>query len=66
MNQLWPFSTGAMLLSLPLVFGLLLFFIHLVVEFGPRALREHRVAYRPIQTRIADLMLIVRLVFSKR
>ena len=55
-----------MLLSLPLVFGLLFLFVHLVIEFGPRALREHRVAYRPIQTRIADVMLIVRLVFSRR
>jgi hypothetical protein len=55
-----------MLLSLPLVFGLLLFFVHLVIEFGPRTLRAHRVAYRPIQTRLADWLLIVRLAFTRR
>jgi hypothetical protein len=43
----------------------LLFFVHLVVEFAPCTIREHRVNYRRIQTHVADLLLIVRLAFQR-
>ena len=62
----WPFNSAwMMVLSFPFVLGALLLFIHIVVEFAPRTIRAHRVSYRPIQTRIADLVLIVRLVFQR-
>ena len=54
-----------MILSFPLLYALLLLFVHGVVEFAPRTIREHRVSYRPIQTRFADLVLICRLVFQR-
>lgn len=50
-----------MVLSFPALCGLLLLYVHAVVEFAPRSLREHRVTYRPIKTRVADWLLIVRL-----
>ena len=62
----WFLSPVWMLLSIPILFCLLLFFVHLVVEFAPRAIREHRVSYRPIQTRIADWMLIIRFAFQRK
>ena len=40
-------------------------FVHIAVEFAPRAIRAHRVSYRPIQTRVADLLLIIRLAFAR-
>lgn len=55
-----------MIMSFPLLYALLLVFVHGVVEFAPRTIREHRVSYRPIQTRIADLLLIVRLAFQRQ
>ena len=54
-----------MILSFPLLYAVLLLIVHAVVEFAPRYIREHRVSYRPIQTRIADLLLIIRLVFRR-
>ncbi len=54
-----------MALSFPLLYALLLLLVHAVVEFAPRYIRKHRVSYRPIQTRLADLVLIIRLVFQK-
>lgn len=66
MMHQWPFnSVWVMVLSFPLLFAGLLLFVHMVVEFAPRTIREHRVSYRPIQTRMADLMLIIRLVFQR-
>jgi hypothetical protein len=44
----------------------LLFLVHVVVEFAPRAIREHRVSYRPIQTRVADWILIIRFAFQRK
>ncbi|HEX8296560.1 MAG TPA: hypothetical protein VF593_09690 [Chthoniobacteraceae bacterium] len=62
----WPLnSIWAVILTLPLLFAALLLFVQVVVEVGPRSLREHRVKYRPIQTRIADLMLIIRLALQR-
>lgn len=55
-----------MILSFPLLYATLLLFVHGVVEFAPRYIREHRVSYRPIQTRVADLLLIVRLAFQRQ
>lgn len=54
-----------MVLSFPLLYAALLIFVHTVVEFAPRYIRLHRVSYRPIQTRLADLLLIIRLVFRR-
>lgn len=55
-----------MILSFPLLYAVLLLFVHGVVEFAPRYIRQHRVSYRPIQTRLADLVLIVRLAFQRQ
>ena len=66
MLQDWPLSPAWMLLSIPLLFALLLFLVHVVVEFAPRAIREHRVSYRPIQTRIADWVLIIRFALQRK
>ena len=54
-----------MVLSFPLLYAVLLLIVHAVVEFAPRYIREHRVSYRPIQTRVADLLLIVRLALRR-
>lgn len=54
-----------MLLSFPALCIVLMVYIHGTVEFAPRVIREHRVSFRPIQTRIADLLLIVRLAFQR-
>ena len=54
-----------MVLSFPLLYAVLLLIVHGVVEFAPRYIREHRVSYRPIQTRVADLLLIVRLALRR-
>ncbi len=62
----WLLSPVWMLLSIPMLFCLLLFLVHLVVEFAPRAIREHRVSYRPIQTRIADWVLIIRFALQRK
>jgi hypothetical protein len=48
-------------LSFPALCIVLLLFVHATVEFSPRTLREHRVTYRPTQTRAADWLLIFRL-----
>lgn len=66
MMQTWLNSTALMVLSFPLLYALLLLLVHVVVEFAPRYIREHRVSYRPIQTRIADLLLIIRLAFQRQ
>lgn len=63
--QAWQASPVLMALSFPLLYALLLLLVHAVVEFAPRYIRKHRVSYRPIQTRLADLVLIIRLVFQK-
>jgi hypothetical protein len=55
-----------MVLSFPLLYALLLLLVHGVVEFAPRYIREHRVSYRPIQTRLADFLLIIRLAFQRQ
>ncbi len=61
----WLSSPILMVLSFPLLYAVLLLVVHGVVEFAPRYIREHRVSYRPIQTRVADLLLIIRLVFRR-
>ena len=58
-------SPVLMVLSFPLLYAALLLLVHVVVEFAPRYIREHRVSYRPIQTRVADMLLILRLVFRR-
>lgn len=65
MMQAWHNSPILMILSFPLLYAALLLFVHGVVEFAPRYIRQHRVSYRPIQTRIADLLLIIRLAFQR-
>ncbi len=60
-----PTSPILMILSFPLLYALLLLCVHVVVEFAPHYIRQHRVSYRPIQTRVADLLLIIRLAFQK-
>ena len=62
----WLNSTTLMVLSFPLLYAVLLLFVHGVVEFAPRYIREHRVSYRPIQTRVADFLLIIRLAFQRQ
>ncbi len=54
-----------MLLSFPVLCTLLMMYVHGTVEFAPRMIREHRVTYRPIQTRLADWLLILRLAFVR-
>lgn len=61
----WHTSPILMVLSFPLLYAVLLLIVHAVVEFAPRYIREHRVSYRPIQTRVADLLLIVRLALRR-
>jgi hypothetical protein len=65
MLQDWPISPQLMALSVPALFALLLLLVHFVIEFAPRMIREHRVSYRPIQTRIADWLLIIRLALRR-
>ena len=65
MMQAWQTSPILMVLSFPLLYAVLLLIVHGVVEFAPRYIREHRVSYRPIQTRVADLLLIVRLALRR-
>ena len=65
MMQAWHTSPILMVLSFPLLYAVLLLIVHAVVEFAPRYIREHRVSYRPIQTRVADLLLIVRLALRR-
>ena len=65
MLQAFRTSPVLMVLSFPLLYAVLLLLVHAVVEFAPRYIREHRVSYRPIQTRVADLLLILRLVFRR-
>ena len=64
MLQDWP-STGMMLLAFPALCLVLLIFVHLVVEFAPCTIREHKVNYRRIQTHVADLLLIIRLALQR-
>jgi len=54
------------ILSFPLLYAILLLFVNAVIEFAPRYIRQHRVSYRPIQTRFADLVLIIRLAFQRQ
>ena len=61
----WQTSPILMVLSFPLLYAVLLLVVHGVVEFAPRYIREHRVSYRPIQTRVADLLLIIRLALRR-
>ena len=65
MMQAWHTSPILMVLSFPLLYAVLLLVVHGVVEFAPRYIREHRVSYRPIQTRVADLLLIIRLALRR-
>ena len=65
MNSDWPISPIIMIVSFPLLCGLLMLFVHGTVEFAPRTIREHRVSYRPIQTRLADWLLILRLALVR-
>ena len=55
-----------MLLSFPLLCGVLMVLVHGTVQFVPRTIREHHVSYRQIRTHFADLRLIIRLAFSKK
>ena len=66
MLQAFQTSPVLMVLSFPLLYAVLLLLVHAVVVFAPRYIREHRVRYRPIQTRVADLLLIIRLAFRRR
>lgn len=61
----WPVSPALMILSFPILCTLLMMYVHGTVEFAPRTLREHRVSYRPIQSRVADWLLILRLAFAR-
>ena len=61
----WPISPILMLLSFPVLCTLLMMYVHGTVEFAPRMIREHRVSYRPIRTRLADWLLILRLAFAR-
>ncbi|MEP6670608.1 MAG: hypothetical protein ABJF10_15735 [Chthoniobacter sp.] len=54
-----------MILSFPVLCTLLMMYVHSTVEFAPRTIRAHRVSYRPIQTRLADWILILRLAFVR-
>ena len=65
MLEHWPIPIGWMILSFPLLFAALLLLVHIVVEFAPRSLRAHRVSYRPIQTRVADWLLVIRLALRR-
>src|SRR4051812_40450545 len=62
----WPFSTGTMVLSFPILFGALMLLVHGTVQFVPRTIREYQVSYRPIRTHVADVVLIFRLLFSRK
>lgn len=61
----WLSYTGLMLLTFPLLFAALLLFVHIVVQFVPCTIREHRVSYRRIQTHVADFLLILRLALGR-
>jgi len=61
----WPISPILMLLSFPVLCTLLMMYVHGTVEFAPRSIREHRVTYRRIRTRLADWLLILRLAFAR-
>lgn len=61
----WPISPLLMLASFPALCALLMLYVHGTVELAPRLIREHRVTYRPIQTRVADWLLIARLAFAR-
>jgi hypothetical protein len=65
MNFDWSPSPAVFLVSFPLLYLVLLGFVHVVIEFAPHTIRKHRVSYRPIRTRFADLLLIVRLAFQR-
>ncbi len=65
MLQNWPISPVLMILSFPVLCTLLMMYVHGTVEFAPRTIREHRVSYRPIQSRVADWLLILRLAFAR-
>ncbi len=54
-----------MVLSFPVLYAALLLFVHGVIQFAPRYIRQHRVSFRPIQTRLADALLIIRLAFQR-
>ena len=55
-----------MLLSFPLLCGVLMLLVHGTVQFIPRTIREHHVSYRPIRSHLADLRLIVRLALTRK
>ena len=55
-----------MLLSFPLLCGVLMLLVHGTVQFIPRTIREHHVSYRPIRSHWADLRLIVRLALTRK
>lgn len=65
MHANWPISLTWMILSFPLLYILLLGFVNGVVAFAPRTIRKHRVSYKPIQTWIADMLLILRLALAR-
>ena len=54
-----------MVAGLPLLFVALLGFAHLVIEFTPYSIRQHHVSIRPIKSRVADLLLMIRLVLQR-
>jgi len=64
-SELWQITPLLTIFSFPLLYAVLLLFVNAVIEFAPRYIRQHRVSYRPIQTRLADLLLIVRLAFQR-
>ncbi len=61
----WPISPILMVVSFPVLCTVLLIYVHGTVEFAPRTIREHRVTYRRIKTRVADWLLILRLALSR-
>ena len=65
MMHAWLHSPVLMVLGFPLLYAGLLLMVHFVVEFAPRYIRQHRVSYRPIQTWLADLLLIIHLAFQR-
>ena len=65
MMHAWLNSPELMVLGFPLLYAGLLLMVHFVIEFAPRYIRQHRVSYRPIRTRLADALLIVRLAFQR-
>ena len=61
----WLYSPILVVLSFPVLCSVLMMLVHGTVEFAPRVIRQHRISYRPIQTRLADWLLILRLALTR-